>query len=151
MASKEVAQQDVSLEQRLGEVDVGDAVACAQLLDDIRQLEAQLGSAKSRLTLAIIEQARKDGVTSYDMPGRMKAEVRTGSRNTIAADVLEAKLRKAGMSDERISEIITTTVSQSVDAREAKKAAGVNPAYARALKAATTVHEAQPSVTIRRR
>lgn len=150
MSSKALAQRP-SIEQRLGEVDLADHVACAQLLDEIRQVEAHLSSAKVRLTAAIIERARADGVTSFDLPNRMKAEVRTGKRTTYAGDVLEQGLRKAGMSEERIREIVTETVSHSVDAREAKKAAGMNPAYAKALGAAATTHEAQPSVTIRRR
>ena len=81
----------------------------------------------------------------------MRAEVRSGKRSTVAADVLEAKLRDAGMPEERISEIVQETVSHTVDLKAAKKAAGVNPAYAQALADATTEHEAQPSVTIRRR
>jgi hypothetical protein len=151
MSGQELARQGQSLEQRLGEIDLSDAVACAVLLDDVRQLEAQLGNAKMRLTAAIIEQAKIDGVTSYDLPKRLKAEVRSGSRKSIAGDVLEAKLREAGMSDKRIAEIVTEVVSYKVDAREAKKAAGVNEAYAKALNEASTWHEAQPSVTIRRR
>lgn len=149
--SKDVAKREVSLQQRLGEVDLNDAVACAVLLDDIRQLEAQLASAKGRLTQAIVERAKTDGVTAYDLPERYRATISKGTRNTIAGDVLEQRLREAGMPEDRIKAIVVETVSYSVDAKEAKKAAGVNEAYAKALAEATTTHEAQPSVTIRRR
>lgn len=151
MSSEEVVPWTADVATRLGEVDLNDAVACAVLLDDIRQLEAQLSSAKVRLSAAILDRARVDGVTSYDLPGRLRAEVRSGSRKTIAGDVLEQALRKAGMPEERITEIVSTEVSYKVNAREAKKAAGVNEAYAKALAKATSEHEAQPSVTVRRR
>jgi hypothetical protein len=81
----------------------------------------------------------------------MKSEVRFGTRTTIAADVLEQKLREAGMPEERISEIVTQTVSYRADAAEAKKAARTNEAYAEALKAASTTAQLNPSVSIRRR
>lgn len=146
-----VKREERSLEQRLGEIDLNDHVACALLLDDIRQLESQLGSAKQALTRALVDKARVDGVTAFELPGRMRAEIRAGTRTSYSPEVLEQGLRKAGMSDERIGEIITQTVSYSVDARELKKAAGVNPAYAKAMEAAKSTHQAQPSVTLRRR
>lgn len=151
MTGSEVAKRDLPIDQRLGELDLDNVVECAVLLDDIRTLEAQLATAKARLTAAIVHRASVDGETRYDLPGRMRAEVRSGKRSTVAADVLETKLRDAGMPEERISEIVQETVTHSVDLKAAKKAAGVNPAYAQALADATTVHESQPSVTIRRR
>lgn len=146
-----VPAEKAPLEQRLGEVDLNDVVACATLLDDIRQLEAQLASAKSRLTGAIVERAKVDGETAYDLPNRMRATITSGRRSSVAADVLEAKLREAGMPEARISEIVQEEVSYKVDLRAAKKAGTANPDYKAALEAATTTHDAQPSVTIRRR
>jgi hypothetical protein len=139
------------LDVRLGEVDLSDHVACAQLLDEVRTLEGQLAGAKRLLTQAIVERAREEGVTSFDVPGRMKVEIRAGTRTTYSPEVLEERLRRAGMSDERIAEIVVPTVSHSVKATEAKKAAKMNPAYAAALEAASDTHEVSPSVTIRRR
>ena len=55
------------------------------------------------------------------------------------------------MPEARIATIVQQTVSHSVDLKEARKAATANEAYARALAEATTTHEAQPSVSIRRR
>ena len=147
----EVAKRNLPIDKRLGELDLDNVVECAVLLDDIRSLEAQLATAKSRLTAAIVARASVDGETSYDLPGRMKATITSGKRSTVAADVLEAKLRKAGMPENRISEIVQQEVSYKVDLRAAKKAGTANPAYAEALRDATTTHESQPSVTIRRR
>lgn len=147
----EVAKRDLPIDQRLGELDLDNVVECAVLLDDIRTLEAQLATAKSRLTAAIVARASVDGETSYDLPGRMRATITSGRRSTVAAEVLEAKLREAGMPENRISEIVQEEVTYKVDLRAAKKAGTANPAYAQALEAATTVHESQPSVTIRRR
>ena len=105
-----VKHEPAPLDQRLGEVDLNDVAACAILLDDIRQFEAQLASAKQRLTSAIVERGKVDGETSYDLPNRMRAEIKSGKRNTIAADVLETKLREAGMPEDRISEIVVQEV-----------------------------------------
>lgn len=148
---KEVVPRQQSLEERLGELDLADHVACAVLLDDIREHESRLAEVKGALTRAILDRAAADGVTSFDLPDRMKVEIRSGTRTVIAGDVLEQGLRAAGMSEERIREIVTETVSYKAKAVEAKKAARMNPDYAAALEAATTVHEAQPSVSIRRR
>lgn len=147
----EIARRDLPIDKRLGELDLSNVVECAVLLDDIRALEAQLATAKSRLTAAIVATASVDGETSYDLPGRMRATITSGKRSTVAADVLEAKLREAGMPENRISEIVQQEVSYKVDLRAAKKAGTANPAYADALKDATTTHDSQPSVTIRRR
>ena len=152
MTGKTVAKREErSLEQRLGEIDLNDHVACAVLLDDIRTLEGQLASAKSSLTAAIVEAGKRDGTTSYELPNRLKATITSGKRTSVAGDVLAQQLRSAGMPEERIAEIVSETVSYSVDLRKAKTAAGVNEAYAKALATASTTHEAQPSVTIRRR
>lgn len=147
----EIARRDLPIDKRLGELDLSNVVECAVLLDDIRALEAQLATAKSRLTAAIVATASVDGETSYDLPGRMRATITSGKRSTVAADVLEAKLREAGMPENRISEIVQQEVSYKVDLRAAKKAGTANPAYADALRDATTTHDSQPSVTIRRR
>lgn len=139
------------LDQRLGEVDLNDHIECAKLLEEVRTLEGHLAVAKRSLTQAIVDRAREEGVTSFDIPGRMKVEIRAGSRTTYSPQVLEERLRKAGMSEERIAEIVVPTVSHSVNAREAKKAAKMNDAYADALHAAASTHEVMPSVTLRRR
>ena len=151
MTGKQVAKRELPLEQRLGEIDLNDVTAMAVLLDDIRQLEAQLASAKARLTAAIVERGRVDGETAYDLPNRMRATITSGRRSSVAADVLEAKLREAGMPEARISEIVQEEVTYKVDLRAAKKAGTANPAYKDALEAATTTHDSSPSVTIRRR
>ena len=151
MTGKQVAKRDLPIDQRLGELDLDNVVECAVLLDDIRTLEAQLAAAKARVTAAIVARATVDGETSYDLPGRMRATITSGKRSSVAADVLEAKLREAGMPESRIGEIVQQEVSYKVDLRAAKKAGTANPAYAQALADATTVHESQPSVTIRRR
>lgn len=143
--------QEKSLAERLGEVDLKDHVACAVLLDEIRTLETHLGSAKQMLTRAILERAGVDGLKSYDLPDRREAQIRVGTSTTISPEVLEEGLRKAGMPDERISEIVVQTVSKSVVAKEAKKAASMNPDYADALTKASSTHATSPSVTIRRR
>lgn len=150
---KDVAKPEPpqSLEQRLGEIDLADHVACGVLLDDIIEFQKELASVKSRLESAIIERATVDGVSSYDLPNRLKAEIRSGRRTVIAGDVLEQGLRDAGMPEARIAEIVTTVVTYKASAVEAKKAARMNPGYAAALEAASTVHEAAPSVSIRRR
>ena len=149
---KEVVKREPqSLEQRLGEIDLADHVSCAALLDDIREFERELTAVKTRLEDAVLAKARADGITSFDLPDRRKAEIRTGTRNVIAGDVLEQRLRAAGMSEERIREIVTEEVTYKAKATEAKKAARMNPDYAKALEAATTTHESRPSVSIRRR
>ena len=133
------------------DIDLTDPVACALALDRVREIEAEFTRVKRVLTEGIVHHYRVTGERTIELPGRLKAEVKAGKRNIIDPDVLETRLREAGMPEANIDAIITTTHERKVAAQKAKTAATANPAYKAALEAATSTYEDTPSVTIRRR
>jgi hypothetical protein len=133
-------------------VDLSDPVAAAMALDALREFEnAVLAPAKRLLTDAVLSHYRLTGERTLELPNRLKAEVKAGTRTIVDPDLLETRLREAGMPDERIEQLITTTQERKVDLRKAKSAATANEAYKTALEAASTTYQETPSVTIRRR
>jgi len=133
------------------DIDLSDPVACAVALDRVRTFETDFAQIKRVLTEAIVSHYRLTGERSFELPDRLKAEVKAGKRNLIDPDILEERLREAGMPEDRIDALITTTQERKVDARKAKTAATANEAYKAALEEATTTYDETPSVTIRRR
>jgi hypothetical protein len=128
-----------------------DAKACIVALDELRRMESSIGEAKRALSQAIAEECRRQGTKSITIAGGRTAEVRGGTEKAYDAEGLERDLRALGMPEERLREIVTETVSYSVKAVEAKRAANANEEYARAIERNTTEHERPISVTIRRR
>jgi len=133
------------------DIDLSDPVACAVALDQVRTIEAEFSSVKRLLTEAVVAHYRLTGERVIELPGRLKAEVKVGNRTLIDPDILEERLREAGMPEDRIEALITTTQERKVAAMKAKSAATANPDYKAALEAASTTYQESPSVTIRRR
>ena len=133
------------------DIDLSDPVACAVALDQVRTIEADFGQVKRVLTEAIVKHYRLTGERTIELPGGLKAEVKVGNRNLIDPDILEERLREAGMPQANIDALITTTQERKVAAQKAKAAATANPDYKAALEAASTTYQESPNVTIRRR
>lgn len=133
------------------DVDVTDPVQCAVALDFIRTFEKEIAHIKRVLTDGVVNHYRLTGERSIDLPGGLEATVKAGKRTLVDPAVLEVKLREAGMPEDRINQIITSTQETRVDLRKAKTAATANDAYAEALAAASSTYEETPAVTIRRR
>ena len=132
-------------------VSLAEEVSCGVALDEVRRMQAHLSEAVRVLSGAIAARAAVLGTKTVNLSGGRKAEVRGGPETAYDAQELERLLRLAGMPEERINEIVTTEVTYKVKAVEAKRAAGANPEYARAIEAASTTVERPYSVTIRRR
>lgn len=132
-------------------VDLSDGVAAAQALDDLREFEKLIYEAKQALTRAIAAHAEGIGMLTFELPDGRKAEVTLRPEIVYEAEVIEQRLREAGMPEERIREIVKEEVTYKVVAKEAKKAAAANYEYASIIEDAKTEVPRNPSVTIRRR
>lgn len=127
-----------------------DPAACALALEQARDLERAVRDLKNSLIDMIEEGVTTAGQgRTLHLPG-----VTVISKKNVDilwdAQQLETDLREAGMSEERIREIVVEEVSYTVRAAEAKKAASVNPEYAQAVEAARTEIEKRPSVQVKR-
>lgn len=132
-------------------IDPHDPRQCIVALDDLRAMERHIGEAKRALSEAIAAEARRQGTKSISIAGGRRAEIRGGPEKAYDAEALERDLRAAGMPEERLREIVTETVTYSVVAREAKRAAAANEDYARIVERNTTEIVRPTTVTIRRK
>lgn len=108
-------------------------------LDRLRDLEAAIGHAKRAATERLTELAKLYGKKTMPVTGGRKVTLSSGTTTSYDADAIYAALIDAGMPEERIEEIIETTVSHRVRAAQAKQAAGANPAYKAIIEEHTTV------------
>jgi hypothetical protein len=132
-------------------ISLDDTAACAVALDELRTLEQRVKEIKKTLIDAIDK-----GVTSAGR-GRtlhLPTGVTVVSKKNVDvlwdAQQLEDDLREAGMSEERIREIVIEEVSYTVRAAEAKKAASVNPEYAQAVAASRREIKKRASISVKR-
>lgn len=132
-------------------ISLEDTAACAIALDELRTLERRVKEAKDTLQDAIEAAKIREGRgNTLHLPGGVVAVVQSGTKIVWDAQQLENDLREAGMSDERISEIIQLEYSYTVKAAEAKKAASSNPEYAQAVAAARREIPGKPYVSVKR-
>lgn len=132
-------------------ISLDNPAACAVALDELRTLESRIKEMKAILVDAIENYATAAGAgKTLHLDGGVQAVLKNDKTVVWDAQLLEADLREAGMSEERIREIVVEEVSYKVAAAEAKKAASVNPAYAEAVAAARTEIPQRPSVTVKR-
>lgn len=132
-------------------VDLSDTPACVAALDALRNYESLIREAKATLTRAVIEEATRQGVRSLELPNGDRAEISAASEIVWDAELLEERLREAGMPEERISQIVEQTVTLKVKTAEAKKAAAANPDYASAVEDARSEQPKTQYVTIKKR
>ena len=131
-------------------VSLTDTAACAVALDELRALEQRIKDVKAALTEAVATESARQGSKTLSLPGGVTVLVRDGEKVMWDAQRLEKDLREAGMPEERIRQIVIEEISYTVQAREAKRAATANPAYAHAVAAARSTVAGRPSVTVKR-
>jgi hypothetical protein len=88
------------------------------------------------------------GTKTIYVEGVGKVEIKNATETIWDIDKLEKGLRRAGMPDEVIGEIIVPTTEYKVNAVRAKQAAAANKKYERAIARAQTVREKLPTVSI---
>lgn len=132
-------------------VNLQDPTAVAIAISDLRHLEARIKEAKSVLVDAIHQYVGEAGRgKTVDLPNGVRVVVKNDRKVLWDAQQLEQDLREAGMTEERIREIVVEEVSYTVKAVEANRAASVNPAYAQAVAEARKEIPQRPSVTVER-
>lgn len=131
-------------------VDLNNPAEVALRLDDLRTLETKIKDAKAALVEALDRYAEQAGRGKTIHLPNVTFVVKNDKEVLWDAQKLERDLRDAGMSEERIREIVIEEVSYKVQAAEARKAASVNPDYAHAVAEARTEIPKRPSITVKR-
>ena len=90
------------------------------------------------------------GEKTIHVSGGRRLVVKGGSETVVDPEKFAAALRRAGMPEDRVNEIVVETMTLKVNLVKAKQAASANPKYARALKRYSTERETAISVSIER-
>lgn len=130
-------------------IPLDDPAKVAKAILTLRDLEYQIRQAKEELTQTLVQHSMEIGNKTITLAGGGQATIKGGSETIYDAEEIMADLREAGMSEERISEIVTETVTYKVKAVEAKRAAAANPEYARAIEEWTHIVPRRVTVEIK--
>lgn len=130
-------------------ISLGSPDQCAQGLQSIKALQAQLREVRGVLEDVIREECVKRGVKTLHLEGGVTAVLSGGSERVYEAIAIEAELRDAGMPEDRIREIVEETVTYRVKANEAKRAASMNESYREIIERNSRVVEKSWTISTR--
>jgi hypothetical protein len=130
------------------QIDLNDLAQVCRAFQSVKEIESQLREAKGVLRDAVLHHSSLLGSKTMHVAGGGKVEVKGGTVTQYDAESIETDLRAAGMPEERIREIVVETVTYSVKAAEAKKAASANPVYAEIIARHRQVFEARATVSV---
>lgn len=122
----------------------------AAVLEAIRRIEGELAGLKRDLSNGLRMHAETIGRKTLRLTDGRKAVVKYGEETIVDPEALAAGLRRAGMPEEQVDEIVYAKVEHKVALVKAKQAAAANPKYARVLQRASTRREIAVSVSIER-
>lgn len=131
-------------------LDLRDLPKVAEMLVEVRDLKTQLDRLRSLLEDVLRLESLRQGTKTLHL-GEFDAEVSGGSKTVWDTERLAVLLTEAGMSEQRLGDLIVTTVTERVDMRVAKQVAAANSAYAIAIAACREVHPAAWRVDSKRR
>jgi hypothetical protein len=145
----EVTSAEVALIPHTGElIDLADAAACADALDELLRLTRQVSEVQRALRAALVDFSQVQGARTF-RAGSHTVTVGPDEEKLYDAEAIERDLREAGMPDDRIAEIVVPTVTLKVDAVKARQAGRANPAYADVIDRHTTIREKAPNVKVK--
>jgi len=136
---QEVPSRPMLMDRMTGEV-IATPELAAMYLDRLRELKRDVLARGIREAEAyLISYMDEQGAYTLHLPGGVKATGDTAAaaeRVTWDLEQLEDDLRGTGLPEDRINELIKTTVSRRIDHTEAKRIAASSPERAAALEAA---------------
>lgn len=144
-----VTSAEVALIPHSGElIDLTDAEACADALDELGLLTRQLAEVQRAIRAALADYSAVQGARTF-RAGTHTVTVGPDEEKLYDAEAIERDLRAAGMPEERIAEVVVPTVTLKVDAVKARQAGRANPVYADVIDRHTTIREKTPTVTVK--
>jgi hypothetical protein len=120
-------------------------------IQDIQGAERQLAEAKRSLKAALVAYWSRAGARkTFSIGGGRQAVISGGPKRVYDGPAIRDELLAAGMSEERVSQIVIEEISYTVKATEAKAAAAANEEYAAIIARNTTEYDLPYDVGIRR-
>lgn len=131
-------------------IEVADREKMAGAFEALRELKANADVALARFTEAVVEEVARIGSRTLTGDGGLKLVLGPDTEVEWDVPALSA-LRDAGLPEERMNDLVKTTVTFKVDAAVAKQLSSANPAYAAIIEAAKQRVPKRPYVQVKRR
>jgi hypothetical protein len=131
-------------------IDPSDIAAVAACLKRLREFELVIVLGEfAACEEALIEEMTRLGRKTLRVGG-LEARQSGGSETVWDAQKLERGLRKAGLPEERLNELVKMEVTYKVDGAVARQLAGANPKYERVIKRSKSKVEKKVYVSVKR-
>lgn len=129
-------------------VDLREPVEVARALQDVRDLKRRIDELRALLEGVLTLEARRQGTKTLHLEG-VDAVVTGGEKVEYDAELLQERLRAAGLPEDRVGQAVQVIVSYKVSAVVLRQLAAANPAYAKAITEARSTVETPWRVTIK--
>ena len=130
-------------------VNLEDVTDVAKAYQEVKDIRTRLIEADRLLRDTLAEHAKIQGTKTVFIEGVGKFEVKGGEIvDWIDPLALAEELRKAGMPQEVVDEIVVTKIDYKVDGRRAARAAKANPEYAAIIERSKRIVERTPTISI---
>jgi hypothetical protein len=129
-------------------IDLNSTEQVAKAYREIRDLEGRVREVKTLLADALVARSSIEGKRTLHVEGVGKVEVKGATETVWDATALRRDLLEAGMPEERVAEIVVSTVEYKVSAAEARKAASANETYAAIIERHKRTFPKRASVSI---
>lgn len=130
-------------------VNLEDVADVAKAFQEVKDIRTRLIEADRLLRDALAAHAKIQGSKTIYIEGVGKFEVKGGEIiDWFDPLALAEELRKAGMPEDVVNEIVVTKVDYKVDGRRAARAAKANPEYAEIIERGKRTIERTPTISI---
>lgn len=129
-------ERNILLNPETGEILPATAENAAVVLQALRRTEDRIKDAKRYCTDILVMESKRQGTKTMHMPDGSIATIHGGSEVVWDVEKLQDALVEAGLPEDRLEDLISTTVEFKINNSVARQLAAANPAYAEAIEAA---------------
>ncbi len=129
-------------------INLREPAEAAQALQDVRDLKRQLDELRALLEGVLRLESERQGTKTLHLDGA-DAVVSGGRRVDYDAELLQQRLRQAGLPEDRLAKAVVEVVSYKVDARVLRQLAAANREYAAAIEEAKSMVDTPWRVTVK--
>lgn len=129
-------------------IDTENILEVVDAIRDLDLLKAQVTSARRHLVEFVMEERRRTGSSATMHVGNATITI-SAAREIVWDMETLGRLREVGLPESVWDELVTTTITEKVNATVATRIAKANDSYAAIIEAARTDHEKPPSVSVK--
>jgi hypothetical protein len=133
----ELAEREALIDVFTGEVLPATPQNAHSILSRLDEIEAKVRVARAAITAYVEAESKQQGTKTFDVPGG-KLVLEGGPTTVVEGNELAQLLSEAGMSEERIAEIVQPVVTYKVNRAKLKQATAANDDYKAAAELVTS-------------